>query len=341
VSFRFGINGLGRIGRAMVRLLEDEPSLTLAAINDLASPEILAPLITRDSIYGPGPRARADGPSRLLVNGRPVDASRCADPGEIPWGDSGVQAVIEATGLFAAREAARKHLRSGVRHVLVTAASPDADYTLFAGLNDAGLDTARHRVISTASCTAQALAPTLRVLQDVCGITEAAMTTVHSYTNHQPTLDGPMPDPRRARAAALSMIPTSTTSIPPLLTLFPALEDRLSGLSIRVPTPAVSLIDLTVRPERSIGTAALHDAFRAASTGPLGRILGTTDEELVSTDFRGEARSTVIDLPMTRVLPGGSLRILSWYDNEWGYANRVLDAIRRVAAGPARAPEGS
>ena len=157
------------------------------------------------------------------------------------------------------------------------------------------------------------------------------MTTVHSYTNHQPTLDGPMPDPRRARAAALSMIPTSTTSIPPLLALFPSLEGRLSGLSVRVPTPAVSLIDLTVRPERRIETAALHHAFRGAAAGPLSSILGTTDEELVSTDFRGEPRSTVIDLPMTRALPGGSLRILSWYDNEWGYANRVLDAIRRVA----------
>jgi glyceraldehyde 3-phosphate dehydrogenase len=334
MPLRFGINGFGRIGRALARAVRGREGLELAAVNDVVAPAVLARLLARDTVHGPFGGEAGAGEGALVIDGRRIPAFQQADPAGVDWPSAGVEVVVEATGRFVRRGLAAAHLRGTVRRVVVSAnADPadPADVTLALGINEGAFDPRRHAVVSNASCTTNALALVVKVLHDRFGVRQALMSTVHSYTENQRLLDLPHPDARRSRAAALNIIPTSTMAAGALGLLLPELAGRVTGFAVRVPTPVVAMMDLAAALERDAAEDEVRRAFREAAGGALGRYLGVTDEELVSSDFVNDPRSGVVDLPLIQTAGGGLTRVVAWYDNEWGYAHRLADLLELLA----------
>ncbi|HZM69264.1 MAG TPA: type I glyceraldehyde-3-phosphate dehydrogenase [Candidatus Cryosericum sp.] len=331
MAIRIGINGLGRIGRGFLRLALGRDDLRVVAVNDLADPPLLAHLLRHDSLYGPLGRQVSADKDALVAGAERIRWTGLRRPEEIPWKDAGVDLVIEATGAFTSRADAAGHLRGGARRVVISSPSADADLTVCFGVNDGAYDPARHVVISNASCTTNAMAVVLSVAAKAFGIERAAMTTVHCATNNQVLMDAPHRDPRRARAALLSMIPTSTSAAGAILQVMPELRGRLHALAVRVPTSAVSLVDLTLLLARKASLEAVREAFTSAADGDLSGVLGYTDEPLVSIDFLGDPRSAVVDGSLLAVEGDGWVKVLAWYDNERGYVQRLADLVRLMA----------
>jgi glyceraldehyde 3-phosphate dehydrogenase len=324
-TIRVGINGFGRIGRNVLRACLDESALEFVAINDITDAKTLAHLLKYDSVHGTleeDVRADKDG---ITVGKRKVGVLAERDPGKLPWKSLGVDLVLECSGLFTERDKAAKHLDAGAKKVLISAPAKGADVTVCKGVNDGSYDAAKHAVISNASCTTNCLAPIAKVLHEAFGIKRGLMTTVHSYTNDQRILDLPHEDLRRARAAALSMIPSSTGAAKAIGLVLPELNGKLDGMAVRVPTPNVSLVDLTVELNKPATEAGVNEAMKKAADGPLKGILRYCDEPLVSSDFNGSSYSSILDAALTRVLDGNFCKVLSWYDNEWGFSNRMRD----------------
>jgi glyceraldehyde 3-phosphate dehydrogenase len=333
VSLRVGINGLGRIGRALLRIAHERPELgvEVVAANDAAGTRAIARLLAHDTVHGRFPGAVAGDDGRLTVAGRTMPVSHATTPEAIDWSAAGVEVVVEATGRFRRRQAAALHLGGPVRRVVVSATLSDADATFCVGINEASFDPARHAVVSNASCTTNCLAATLAALVESFGVERALMNTVHCVTNSQNLVDNAHVDPRRARAAVANIIPTTSDAIPSIGWVMPGLAGRVEGLATRVPIVAGSLIDLVVELARGGTRTELSEAFRAAEQGRLAGILGTTDEELVSADFVGDARSGVVDLPLLQHVGDRLWRVVSWYDNEWGYTNRLVELLAHLA----------
>lgn len=332
MATRIGINGFGRIGRNVLRASMGDPTLEFVAVNDLTDAKTLAYLLQYDSVHGmlaAKVEAREDA---ILLDGKPIKVLAKKDPKELPWKDLGVDIVVESTGRFTDREGASKHLSAGARRVIVTAPSKDADVTLVLGVNDQAYDPSKHTIVSNASCTTNCLAPVAKVLLDRFGIKHGVMTTIHSYTNDQQLLDLPHKDLRRARAAALSMVPTSTGAAKALHLVLPQLKGKLDGLAIRVPTPNVSLVDLSVEVEQDCDVTSVNAAFRQAAQGPLKGILKYSEAPIVSVDQNGDPHSATLDAPLTIVSNGRMVKVLAWYDNEWGYSCRVRDLIKFLAS---------
>ncbi len=333
---RIGINGFGRIGRNIFRVALEDPDIWTVAVNDLTSPATLAHLLQHDSVVGPFRGAvRAEG-DELVVrrDDREIRLQVLSerDPARLPWKELGVEIVVESTGIFTKREDAAKHLEAGAWKVIVSAPSEDADLTIVIGVNDGYYDPDIHHVISNASCTTNCLAPVVKVLNEAFGLKQGLMTTVHSYTNDQRLLDLPHSDLRRARAAGLNMIPTSTGAAKAVARVLPDMEGRLDGIAVRVPTPNVSLTDLTAVLVRSATAQEVNQALEKAADEELGGILQVSHEPLVSVDFLGNPHSSIVDAPFTKVVDGDAIKVLAWYDNEWGFSCRVVDLIRRIAA---------
>jgi len=329
---RIGINGFGRIGRGFVRCLaEDSSAFDLALINDLTDPQTLAHLLRYDSVHGRYPGDVEIKDDLLVINGDAVSISSQRDPAEVPWKSHDVDIVIEATGRFRTRDAAAKHLDGGAKKVLISAPGKKVDVTLACGINLESYNPAEHHIISNASCTTNCLAPVSKVLHDTFGIDSGMMTTIHSYTNDQKILDLPHKDLRRARAAAMSMIPTTTGAAAALKEVIPELEGALDGMAIRVPTPNVSLVDLTCKLKKSATAEEVNGAFRAAASGPLKGVLAVSDEPLVSIDYNGNKHSATVDAAVTKTM-GNMVKVLAWYDNEAGYSQRLFDLAKFVAS---------
>ena len=326
MAVKVGINGFGRIGRNVLRAALGNPELDFVAVNDLTSPATLAHLLKYDSILGNLPNDIKSGDDFISVDGKKIKVYAEKDPAKLPWADVGAQVVIESTGRFTDATVAKAHLGSTVKKVIISAPATNEDVTLVLGVNEEKYDPAKHHVISNASCTTNCLAPVVKVLLKETGIVSGIMTTIHSYTNDQVILDFPHKDLRRARAAALSMIPSSTGAAKALKLVLPETSGKLDGFAIRVPTPNVSIVDLTYIAERPTDVKAVNAALKAASEGALKGILGYDENLLVSSDFKGDKRSSIVDAPLTKVV-GNSVKVLSWYDNEWGYSNRVVDLI--------------
>jgi glyceraldehyde 3-phosphate dehydrogenase len=329
MAIRVGINGFGRIGRLVFRAARGQ-DLEIVGINDLTDAKTLAHLLKYDSIHGryPGEVAAADG--AIVVDGRRIPVSAERDPAKLPWGRLGARLVIESTGIFADRAGAGKHLEAGAERVIISAPAKDPDVTIVLGVNGDAYDPRKHKIISNASCTTNCLAPVAKVLQDEFGIVSGWMTTIHAYTNDQVMLDFPHKDLRRARAGALSMIPTSTGAASAIGLVLPSLKGKLDGYAMRVPTADVSVVDLSVKLTKSATPESINAAMKAAADGPLKGILAYSDEPLVSMDFLGNPHSSILDALSTKVIDGNFAKLLSWYDNEWGYSNRVVDLARVV-----------
>jgi len=332
MAVKVGINGFGRIGRNILRTALENKNFDLVAVNDLTDPKTLAHLLKYDSILGNLKHdVRAEGDS-ISVNGKKFKVFKEKDPALIPWESVGAQIVVESTGRFTKAEDAKKHLRGPVKKVIISAPATGEDITLVLGVNHEKYDPAKHHIVSNASCTTNCLAPIAKVIHDNFGIQSGTMTTIHSYTNDQVILDFPHKDLRRARAAALSMIPTSTGAAKALHLAVPELKGKLDGFSLRVPTPDVSVVDLVAFVEKKTSVEEVNAALKKASEeGPLKGYLGYETEELVSMDYRGDPRSSIVDAPMTRVVAGNCVKVISWYDNEWGYSCRVRDLIDLMA----------
>jgi glyceraldehyde 3-phosphate dehydrogenase len=331
MSVRVGINGFGRIGRNVFRAAaQNESDLDIVAVNDITDPATLAHLLDYDSIFGRYPGEVRAGDDHIEVDGRRIRVLAERDPAKLPWGELGVEVVIESTGLFTAREKAALHLDAGASKVIITAPATGPDLTVCIGVNDDEYDPEEHHVISNASCTTNCLAPLAKVLMDTVGIEQGFMTTCHAYTNDQRILDLPHKDLRRARAAALSIIPTSTGAARAIGEVIPALKGRLDGMALRVPTPDGSVVDLTALASRPTSVDEVNEAFRAAAeTGPLAGILGYTEDPIVSRDIVGDPRSSLLDASLTMV-SDTTVKLISWYDNEWGYSCRVAELAERV-----------
>jgi glyceraldehyde 3-phosphate dehydrogenase len=329
---RIGINGFGRIGRGFVRCLaEANPAgFELVLVNDLTSVDTLAHLLRHDSVHGKFPGTVTVDGQALIVNGQKVVISAEKDPAAIKWKDAGVDVVIECTGKFVDKEGAGKHRAGGAKKVIISAPAKGPDVTLCMGINLEMYKPGEHHIISNASCTTNCLAPVAKVLHESFGIVSGIMTTIHSYTNDQQILDLPHKDLRRARAAALSMIPTTTGAAKALKEVLPALAGKLDGWAIRVPTPNVSLVDLTARLEKKATAQEVNDAFRKAASGPLAGVLAVVDEPLVSCDYNGDRHSSSVDSQLTTVV-GDQVKVMSWYDNEMGYSQRLYDLAKFVA----------
>jgi glyceraldehyde 3-phosphate dehydrogenase len=331
---RVAVNGLGRIGRALLRLAVRRGDFALVAANDLAPLSQLLPLVRRDSVHGAFPGEVTVRGGRLVLAGAEVLVTAERDPARIPWLDVGPQLVVEATGTMTRREQVAAHLRPGVGHVLMSANLADADLTVCLGVNDDRLDPPAQQVISNASCTTNCMAPVAHVLHRAFGLRRGLLTTVHSYTRGQELLDAPLPDSRRARAAAINIVPTSTGAARAVGLVLPELLGRLDAQAVRVPVAAVSMVQFVLELDQPHTLAEVAAAFRAAAAGPLRGILATSDEELVSSDFIGNPCSAIVDLPLLQHVDGGRLlRVVAWYDNEWGYANRLADLIVRIHSG--------
>ena len=326
MAVKVGINGFGRIGRNVFRAALGNPEIEFVAVNDLTSPATLAHLLKYDSILGNLKNEVVAGADFIAVDGKKIKVFSERDPAKLDWASVGAQIVVESTGFFTDGEKAKAHLGSTVKKVIISAPAKNEDLTVVLGVNDSKYDAAKHNIISNASCTTNCLAPVVKVILETCGIVSGIMTTIHSYTNDQVILDTPHKDLRRARAAALSMIPTSTGAAKALKLVIPESSGKLDGFAIRVPTPNVSIVDLTFIAEKPVTAEALNAAFKKASEGELKGILGFEAGELVSSDFKGNALSSIVDAPLTKVV-GNSVKVLSWYDNEWGYSNRVVDLI--------------
>ncbi|MFQ5638013.1 MAG: type I glyceraldehyde-3-phosphate dehydrogenase [bacterium] len=330
MAVRVGINGFGRIGRNIFRAAQNQ-SIDFVAVNDLTDARTLAHLLKYDSNFGVlDADVKADGDS-LYVNGREIKVLAIKDPADLPWGDLEVDVIVESTGLFTAREKAQKHLDAGAKKVIISAPAKNPDLTVVVGVNDHKYQPDVHNIISNASCTTNCLTPVAKVVLDNFGIVKGLMTTIHSYTNDQRILDLPHKDLRRARAAAVSMIPTTTGAARAVAEVLPELKGKMDGMAIRVPTPNVSLVDVVFELEKTATTEQLNEAFKNASEGELRGVLGYTEEPLVSKDFNGDPHSSFVDGLSTNVLGGNMAKVLSWYDNEWGFSNRVIDLIRKIA----------
>ena len=332
MAIRIGINGFGRIGRNVLRASLGDPALEFVAINDLTDAKTLAYLLKYDSIHGVLDVPVEAKDDYLIVDSRPIKILALRDPKDLPWRNLGVDYVIESTGRFTNREDAAKHLAAGAKRVIISAPSKDADVTLVLGVNEKVYDPKAHQVVSNASCTTNCLAPVAKVLLERFGIKHGLMTTVHSYTNDQQLLDLPHKDLRRARAAAVSMVPTSTGAARALHLVLPQLKGKLDGMAIRVPTPNVSMIDLTVELESDGTPADVNAAFRAAAQGPLQGILQYSEDPVVSVDMNGNPHSSIVDAPLTAGLDKRMVKVIAWYDNEWGYSCRIRDLIKYMAA---------
>jgi glyceraldehyde 3-phosphate dehydrogenase len=330
MGVKIGINGFGRIGRCAFRaIFERGLDIDVVAINDLTNPETLAHLLKYDSVHGTfafDVKAEADA---ITVNGKRIAISAERDPAKLPWGKLGVEVVIESTGIFTKREQAELHLKAGAKKVIISAPATDPDITLVIGVNDDKYDKTKHHIISNASCTTNCLAPVAKVLNDSFGVESGIMTTIHSYTNDQQILDLPHKDLRRARAAALSLIPTSTGAAQAVALVLPELKGKFTGLSVRVPTPNVSVVDLTVNLKKEVTEAEVNAAMKKASEALPG-ILFYSEAPLVSVDFNGNPHSSIFDSLLTKVIGGKMVKIFSWYDNEWGYSNRVAELVTKV-----------
>lgn len=328
---KVAINGFGRIGRNVFRVTLGDPSIEIVAINDITDAKTLAHLLKYDSIHGNLPNRIQASDDAIQVDGRAIQVFKVKDLAGVDWSSTGAQIVVESSGVFNKGPEARKHIRGPVKKVLITAPATDPDCTLVLGVNEKTYDPAKHHVVSNASCTTNCLAPVAKVLLDTFGIVVGAMTTIHSYTNDQRLLDLPHKDLRRSRAAALSMIPTSTGAAKALHLVIPELKGKLDGYALRVPTPDVSVVDLTVITEKPATADSVNEAFRRAADGPLKGVLDITDEELVSVDFLGNPHSAIVDAGNTRVVGSNCLKVVAWYDNEWGYSCRCLDLIKFMA----------
>ncbi len=332
MPIRIGINGFGRIGRNVLRASLQDPDLQFVAINDLTDAKTLAYLLKYDSVHGTLRTSVEAKDSEILVGGKPIKVLDVKDPKELPWKELNVDVVIESTGRFTDREGAGKHLSAGAKRVIISAPAKDPDVTLVLGVNEQAYDPKTHRIVSNASCTTNCLAPVAKVLLESVGIKHGVMTTIHSYTNDQQLLDLPHKDLRRARAAGMSMIPTSTGAAKALHLVLPQLKGKLDGLAIRVPTPNVSLVDLSVETEKDCDVASVNAAFRKAADGPLKGILQYSEDPIVSIDQKGDAHSATVDAPLTNVVDKRMVKVTAWYDNEWGYSCRVRDLIKFLSA---------
>ena len=333
MAIKVGINGFGRIGRNVMRaaLRSGGSDVDFVAVNDVTSPETLAHLFRYDSVLGNLPDDVVVEGDGLRAGERRFKVLSERDPAALPWRDLGVDVVVESTGLFTGRDDAARHLAAGARTVIISAPAKDPDLTLVLGVNDGAYDPARHRIISNASCTTNCLAPVAKVLHESFGLRRGWMTTVHSYTNDQKLLDLPHKDLRRARAAGVSMIPTTTGAAVAVGQVLPELRGRLDGIAMRVPTPNVSVVDLVAELDGKASAEEVNAAFRAAAGGPLAGILQLSEGPLVSIDFKGNPHSSIVDAPYTKVMEGDFVKVLSWYDNEWGYSSRCVDLVRLIA----------
>ena len=329
---RIGINGFGRIGRNVLRASLGDPALEFVAINDLTDARTLAHLLKYDSVHGRLSSSVEAKEDQLVIDGRPIKILAQKDPKDLPWRNLGVDYVIESTGRFTDRETAGRHLSAGAKKVIISAPSKDPDATIVLGVNEQTYDPKSHQIVSNASCTTNCLAPVAKVLLENYGIKHGLMTTIHSYTNDQQLLDLPHTDLRRARAAALSMVPTSTGAAKALHLVIPQLKGKMGGMAVRVPTPNVSLIDLTAELEGDATAEEVNAAFRKAADGPLQGILQYSEELLVSVDLNGNAHSAILDAPLTTVLDKRLVKVIAWYDNEWGYSCRVRDLLKFMAS---------
>ncbi len=332
MTVRVGINGFGRIGRQSLKaIIERAPDLEVVAVNDIVDVPTNALLFKHDSTYGAYPGEVSHTDDSIVVDGRTIKVLQVADPAQLPWGDMGVDIVIESTGRFTDADKARAHVAAGAKKVLISAPAKKEDVTIVLGVNEGAYDPDRHVVVSNASCTTNCLAPAAKVVHDRFTIRRGLMNTIHSYTNDQRILDVAHKDPRRARAAGLNIIPTTTGAAKALALVIPDLKGKFDGFSLRVPTPTVSVVDFTAELETETTLDELNQAFRDAAAGPLAGILGASDEPLVSTDYRGDTRSSIVDLPSNMVLGGNFVKVIAWYDNEWGYSCRVADLVKFIA----------
>jgi glyceraldehyde 3-phosphate dehydrogenase len=330
MAVKVGINGFGRIGRNFFRAACKDPKLTIVAVNDITDAKTLAHLLKYDSIHGRFDEKVEVRDDRLVVAGKEVQVFAAKDPSELPWKKLGVDVVIESTGKFTDREGAEKHIQAGAKRVLISAPAKNPDATFVMGVNEKTFDPTKHRIISNASCTTNCLAPVAKVLLDAFGIERGLMTTIHAYTNDQRILDLPHKDLRRARAAGVSLIPTTTGAAKAVALVIPELKGKLDGGAIRVPTPNVSLVDLTVELSRAATAEEINAAMKKASEGPLKGILRYVDEPLVSIDFNHSSYSSEFDALSTKVIEGKMAKVLAWYDNEWGYSCRMVDLAKYV-----------
>ena len=333
MTIRVGINGFGRIGRQSLKaILERAPEVEVVAVNDLVDTAMNALLFKHDSTYGTFPGTVVAEGDELVINGKRIKVLGAKDPAELPWGAMGVDIVVESTGIFTDATKAAAHRTAGAKKVIISAPAKNEDVTIVLGVNEDRYDPLKHHIISNASCTTNCLAPAAKVVMDAFGIRRGLMTTMHSYTNDQRILDVAHKDPRRARAAGQNLIPTTTGAATALALVIPELKGKFDGYSVRVPTPTVSLIDFTAELERPATIEQINDAFRAAASGPMKGILGVSDEPLVSSDFRGDSRSAIIDSASTMLLGDNFAKVVAWYDNEWGYSCRIADLVKFVAA---------
>lgn len=328
MSIRVAINGFGRIGRTVLRAALNDADVEFVAINDLSDAETLAHLLKYDSVFGPlGVDVKVDG-DYMIVGDKRIRMLAERDPAQLPWGELGVEYVVEATGVFRTREQAAQHIEAGARKVIITAPGKDEDITIVMGVNHELYDPENHHVVSNASCTTNCLAPAAKVLDDAFGIKRGWMTTIHSYTNDQRLLDLIHSDKRRARAAAVNIVPTTTGAARAVGLVLPHLKGKLDGFAVRVPTPNVSMVDLVVQLDKSATAESINEAFKQAADGALKGILGVAEEELVSSDFVKESRSSIVDAPLTRIMDDDLAKVVAWYDNEWGYSMRVVDLVK-------------
>src|ERR1700747_746024 len=329
---KVGINGFGRIGRNIFRAALGDPGIEIGAVNDITDSKTLAHLLKYDSILGNLPNKVTHTDATIALDAKSFKVFRVKDPAQLDWASVGANIVVESTGLFTTGEEARKHIRGPVKKVIISAPATDPDHTIVLGVNDKTYEPSKHHVVSNASCTTNCLAPVAKVLQDTFGIVVGTMTTIHSYTNDQKLLDLPHKDLRRARAAAISMIPTSTGAAKALHLVIPELKGKLDGYAMRVPTPNVSVVDLTVFVDKPASKESVNAALKAAANGPMKGILSYTEEELVSADFKGNSNSSIVDAEYTKVVGDRCVKVLAWYDNEWGYSCRCRDLIKLLAS---------
>jgi glyceraldehyde 3-phosphate dehydrogenase len=333
MTTKVGINGFGRIGRAVFKCILNDPECSnfeIVGINDLTDSATLAHLLKYDSVQGVSSHEVQFDLEGLVINGKHIEIIAERDPANLPWKKLGVDIVIESTGLFTKRDAAKKHIEAGAKKVIISAPATDPDVTIVLGVNEESYNSSEHQIVSNASCTTNCLAPLAKVMHESFGIKKGLMTTIHSYTNDQKILDLPHSDLRRARAANLSIIPTTTGAAKAVALVLPEIKGKLDGMAIRVPTPNVSLIDLVVEVEKNTSVEEVNQTLRDASGGPLNKIMRFEEKPLVSIDFNGDSCSSIIDGISTKVIEGNMVKVLSWYDNEWGYSNRVKDLLKFI-----------
>ena len=333
MTTKVGINGFGRIGRAVLKCILNDPECSnfeIVGINDLTDSATLAHLLKYDSVQGVSSHEVQSDSEGLNINGKHIKIIAERDPANLPWKQLGVDIVIESTGLFTKRDAAKKHIAAGAKKVIISAPATDPDVTIVLGVNEESYNSSEHQIISNASCTTNCLAPLAKVMHENFGIKKGLMTTIHSYTNDQKILDLPHSDLRRARAANLSIIPTTTGAAKAVALVLPEIKGKLDGMAIRVPTPNVSLIDLVVEVEKNTSVEEVNQTLRDASDGPLNKIMRFEEKPLVSIDFNGDSCSSIIDGISTKVIEGNMVKVLSWYDNEWGYSSRVKDLLKFI-----------